>query len=413
MIDRPTAPARRRWLALALRVLAAAGAAPACGWPALARGAAPLRIALGWDEPAAQAGGERVRCIGVWRAAAGPGECRFEIESRRVVPTRAHGLARLPSGELLAVARRPGLWLQRWSVDGRLQREAWAEPGRQFNGHLLPSADGRLIFSTEQSDEEGAGCVALRDARTLALADEWPTGGTDPHQLLRVGDTLYVANGGVPTRPETGRAKRALSAMDSSLAAFDLRSGRRSGTWRLDDPRLSLRHLAWHAGSATLGIALQAEHDDAAERARAPLLALFDGRALRTVAPPPQRPDQGAGYAGDIAATADGFAVSAPKAGRSPSLPPRGLEELGSGPPFLESVTRAGAVLRWSGWQGWQAPVPLAEAGAFAPGGDGAPLAALGAEQALAGAEPGQALALPPGCRPDNHALCLPAGATW
>ncbi len=355
-------PRRRRWL----QALAAAGALP--HWAALA--ASAWRLALAWSEEAP--GAERVQCTGIWQQA---GE-RFEVIARRVVPTRAHGLAQLPSGDLLTVARRPGLWLQRWAADGTLRQEAWAEPGRQFNGHVLPSADGRVLYSTEQTHDGGAGCIALRDPLTLALRDEWPTGGTDTHQMLRVGDQLFVANGGVPTRPETGRAKLALPTMDSSLVMFDLRSGQRHGPWRLADPRLSLRHLAWHAPSRTLGIALQAEHDDPAQRGRAPLLALFDGRALSTVALPGDPPVAGAGYAGDIAATAEGFVLSA---------------------------SRAGALLGWSLRDGWGAPVPLAEACALVTAAEVDTTCALGAERAWAG----RPLELPPGCKPDNHALLM------
>jgi len=363
--------ARRRWL----QALAVAGAMP--GWAAAQaeRGPGPVRLALAWSELPALPRDERLHCIGVWSIAGG----RVEIASRQLVPTRAHGIAQLASGDLLAVARRPGLWLRRWGGDGRLSHEAWAEPGRQFNGHVLPSADGRVVYSTEQSNEDGAGCIALRDPQSLKLLDEWPTGGTDPHQLLLAGSTLYAANGGVPTRPETGRAKQALATMDSSLAAFDTRSGRRVGAWRLPDARLSLRHLAWHAASGTLGIALQAEHDDPAERAIAPLLAVLDARGLRSIAPPPGLPMGSAGhagYAGDIAATAEGFVLSAP---------------------------RAGAVLGWSSREGWAGPLQLAEACALAAG-----PCALGAAHLWLD-ETSASWALPPGCKPDNHALRLQA----
>lgn len=368
----PAGPSRRR----CLQTLAALGLLPGAPAFAAAGDGRPLRLALAWDEVPDGPGAERTRCIGVWALVNGAAG-RFEVAARQVVPTRAHGVALLPGGELLAVARRPGLWMRRWSADGRLRHEAWAEPGRQFNGHVLPSADGRLLFSTEQTHDDGAGCVALRDPQTLALREEWPTGGTDPHQLLLVGDRLFVANGGVPTRPETGRAKLDLPAMDSSLVAFDTRSGRRIGTWRLPDARLSLRHLAWHAASGTLGIALQAEHDDAAARARAPLLAWFDGASLHA-APPPEAPaEAGAGYAGDIAATDQGFVLSAPK---------------------------AGALMGWSLRAGWRPPVPLAEACALAAGPGVS--CALGSERArVEGGEP--LLTLPAGCRADNHALVL------
>jgi len=58
-----------------------------------------------------------------------------------------------------------------------------------------------------------------------------------------------------------------------------------------------------------LGIALQAEHDVPEEKAGAPVLALFDGHALRT-APAPQAL---AGYGGDIAALGAHIAVSCPR----------------------------------------------------------------------------------------------------
>jgi hypothetical protein len=364
---------RRRWLRGAVGAWLAAGGAPAGA--ALARGehAPPkpsLRVALAWDDPAPGADGEPAHCVGVWALAAG----RVDVLARREVPTRAHGIARGVAGELLAVARRPGLWLQRWADDGRLLRQAWAEPGRRFNGHVLASDDGRWLWSTEQHDVDGAGVVALRDPRTLALLDEWPTGGTDPHQLLMVGDTLYVANGGVPTRPETGRAKQSLTGMDSSLVAFDRRSGRRLGTWRLADPRLSLRHLAWHAPSGLLGIALQAEHDDPAERAAAPVLACFDGQRLWVPTPPRGT----GGYAGDIAATEEGFCLGA---------------------------TRAGALLSWSVQRGWSAPLPLAEACAVLAGPAGA--WGFGAQEGRGPDPLAPAVTWPSNARPDNHAWVL------
>ena len=38
---------------------------------------------------------------------------------------------------------------------------------------------------------------------------------------------------------------------------LDATMGRLMGQWRLQDPRLSLRHLAWGPDGKTLGIALQ------------------------------------------------------------------------------------------------------------------------------------------------------------
>jgi len=97
--------------------------------------------------------------------------------------------------------------------------------------------------------------------------------------------------------------------MDSSLVCLDLGHGELKRQWRLDDARLSLRHLAWSGDR--LGVALQAEHDDDGQRRDAPVLALLEPAGLRAV-----RFDRPlAGYGGDIIGTSEGFAVGCPRAG--------------------------------------------------------------------------------------------------
>mgnify|MGYP000962559088 FL=1 len=125
------------------------------------------------------------------------------------VPTRAHALLREADGNLLAVARRPGDWLLRWSPEGKVLAWRWIEPRRAFTGHVV--SDGHLLYVSETDLDSGAGLIGVRDAKTLEKRAEWPTHGVDPHQLLWDADgQLLVANGGVPTRPETGRLKRDL-----------------------------------------------------------------------------------------------------------------------------------------------------------------------------------------------------------
>ncbi|WP_200843651.1 DUF1513 domain-containing protein [Pantoea sp. 18069] len=235
------------------------------------------------------------------------------------VPTRAHALLQEASGAVLSVARRPGDWLVRWHP-GREPQWLWIEPDRVFNGHLLASADGRHIYTTETDLADSQGLIGVRDAVSLEKVAEWRTGGMDPHQLLLDSDaSLVVANGGIPTQAETGRRKLRLDHMDSSMVRLAPRSrGELLGQWKLDDPRLSLRHLAWGAqlrpghGRRWLGVALQAEHDNAQAKRQAPVLAVFDGESLRTVAAPQAL----AGYGGDIAFTGDAFAVSCPRVDR-------------------------------------------------------------------------------------------------
>lgn len=267
----------------------------------------------------AAAGDASLRLAAAWRAGQGyqvgilEQSDALSVRAAIDVPTRAHALLREPGGSLLAVARRPGDWLLRWDAQGRPLAWRWIEPRRAFTGHVV--SDGRTLYIAETDLDSGQGLIGVRDAITLEKVAEWPTHGIDPHQLLWDAGhpgALIVANGGVPTRPETGRGKVDLDRMDSSLVRIDAGTGEWLGQWRLADPRLSLRHLAWNG--ARLGIALQAEHDDAAAKAAAPVLAVFDGEHLRPMAAPQAL----AGYGGDVAAMrvleGEGFAVSCPRA---------------------------------------------------------------------------------------------------
>ncbi len=280
-------------------------------------GVAAMLALPAWARAAAAAG-EAVRLAASWQAQRGyrvgvlgfPEAGALAIEAGVEVPTRAHGLLREPTGTLLAVARRPGDWLLRWDERGRALAWRWIEPRRAFAGHVLASADGRTLYTTEIDLDTGMGLVGARDGASMEKRAEWPTLGMDPHMLTWDAtrpDSLIVANGGVPTQPETGRIKRDLERMDSSLVRLDAAGGRAIGQWRLADPRLSLRHLAWNG--ARLGIALQAEHDAAADKAAAPVLAVFADECLRPVGASVSL----AGYGGSIAALGDGFAVSCPR----------------------------------------------------------------------------------------------------
>ena len=311
------------------RTFLAACAALACS-PALARatvnntsGKVTQRLAAAWQ-------GEHGYQVGILQADADG----LSLMAALDVPTRAHALYQESDGTLLAIARRPGDWLLRWDQTGKPQAWCWIEPRRAFTGHVV--SDGNTLYIAETDLDTGAGLIGVRDAKTLEKRAEWPTLGIDPHQLLwdaRQPGALIVANGGVPTRPETGRAKVDLDRMDSSLVRIDAASGEMLGQWRLADRRLSLRHLAWNA--ELLGIALQAEHEHAADKAAAPVLALFDGDRLRPVTAPQPL----AGYGGDVAPVGNGFAVSCPRA---------------------QGVALFAADASWLGW------MPLAEACALA-----------------------------------------------
>lgn len=257
----------------------------------------------------------------------------WRIAARTELPTRGHGVQTLPGGQLVFAARRPGDWLLRWQPKTGALQWAWMQEDRCFNGHVAlagpataqawqaqASAGGSgMLFTTETDLEDSQGCIGLRDATSLEKLAEWRSHGMDPHELLVLpaalgklpAGTLVVANGGIPTQSETGRSKKWLDSMDPSLVTLHPFDGRLLGQWKLPDPRLSIRHLAWDAARQRLGIALQAEHEDA-RRQSAPIFAVWDGQRLQLAQDQPPL----AGYGGSVECAPlaqGGFVVSCPK----------------------------------------------------------------------------------------------------
>jgi hypothetical protein len=263
------------------------------------------------------------------------------------LPTRPHGILAEPDGGLLVLGVRPGTWMLRCDGAGKtVQRLRLDEDGAtaRLGGHAVFSADGALIYTTETDFKDGRGQLGVRDRNTLKKLAEWDTHGIDPHQLLLDSDDkIIVANGGVPRTAED--KKYELQRMDPSLVRLDTGSGKLLRQWRLDDPRLSLRHLAWNTdatGRTRLGIALQAEHGDALLRKAAPVLAVLEGDRLQV----PTRANDGIGYAGDIAAAGDGgFVTSSNQAGLAQLWQPGAPDGLTT----VAAIKEAYALAPWAG----------------------------------------------------------------
>jgi hypothetical protein len=83
---------------------------------------------------------------------------------------------------------------------------------------------------------------------------EFPTHGVDPHEVLLLGDgrTLAVANGGVETHPDYGRAELNIATMKPSLVFLDRQTGDLREEHKLAPElhQLSLHHLAEDASGA-------------------------------------------------------------------------------------------------------------------------------------------------------------------
>lgn len=166
------------------------------------------------------------------------------------VESRLHGGSVRPgAAELAVVARRPGgFFLVLDARDGTLRHTVKAQAGRYYLGHAVFSADGAMLFTTEAIAESGVGLVGVYDVgKSYARLAEWPTGATDPHELVlsQDGASLWIANGGIETLPGSGRARLNENGIDSSLVRIDF-LGRTLQQFRLDKElgSLSIRHIA-------------------------------------------------------------------------------------------------------------------------------------------------------------------------
>lgn len=238
------------------------------------------------------------------------------------LPDRGHEpVVALRRREVVVMARRPGRFLAVVDVaDGAMRRLLSAPDGRHFYGHAVFGPGERLLYTTENDYEAERGVIGVWDADAgYARVGEVDAHGIGPHDLALGldGRSLVIANGGLLTHPDSGRAKLNLATMEPSLAVLDLRSG--AALRRLVLPRelhqLSIRHLAV-TSDGTIGFGMQYE-GPAGDTV--PLAGIWapDG----TVALLPQdhaAPAETRNYVGDLAIDATGryLAASFPRGGR-------------------------------------------------------------------------------------------------
>jgi hypothetical protein len=243
--------------------------------------------------------------------------------SRLILPGRGHDLTFRPgTRECVIFARRPGRFAAVFSDDPRVEPIWFAtSEGRHFDGHGAFSADGRLLYSTENdfTGEQSRGVIGVRDAgAAYRRIGEFASAGLDPHDmaLLSDGRTLVVANGGIETDPETGRVPLNLATMEPSLVYIDSATGDVLERHMLDKSlhKLSIRHLAVAPGDL---VVFGCQYEGPAQDFP-PLIGFHRRGQVPMLAPAPPDVQRGLkNYIGSVAADASGaiVAASSPKGG--------------------------------------------------------------------------------------------------
>ena len=166
------------------------------------------------------------------------------------LPARGHGFALRPNQpEFVVFARRPGTYamvLGGWDLN--IGRTIHSNKQRHFYGHGCFSEDGALLFASENDYDNAKGIIGVYDANdNYRRIGEFDSGGIGPHEirLMRDGKHLAVANGGIRTHPDYGRAKLNLAEMRPNFSILKIETGVLTNQIRFKEVnrQLSIRHL--------------------------------------------------------------------------------------------------------------------------------------------------------------------------
>ncbi|PVZ72245.1 DUF1513 domain-containing protein [Pelagibaculum spongiae] len=244
------------------------------------------------------------------------GKKLFEIP----LPARGHAPTLSPDGkQLVMVARRPENWLLVANLQTGQSQTLQGHPNRHLHGHGVFSANGQWFYTTENDFDNQRGVIGIYDVENqFERTGEFASGGIGPHELLLSPDGQYliIANGGILTHPDTGRAKLNLESMQPNLAIIERTTGKQVIRQQLDKKyhQLSIRHIAVNQ-DFSVGIALQYQGK---KSDRHPLIALWKpGSEIKLLDIPANKLDRMRNYCGSITMDSNGqvMAVSSPRGG--------------------------------------------------------------------------------------------------
>ncbi|MGB0683697.1 MAG: DUF1513 domain-containing protein [Magnetovibrionaceae bacterium] len=221
--------------------------------------------------------------------------------------------------EICAPARRPGnhFWVLNEAGETRMIR---TDHDRHCFGHGCYSLDGKLLYLPENDFDGEKGVISVYDVESgYRKRTEFPSNGVGPHQVLltKDGKHLIVANGGILTHPETGRAKLNLDSMEPNLTLMETARGqplaeaKLAGEWH----QLSIRHI----GMGTDGSVVFGLQDQGPTGVPRPLVGLWQPGSQPVMLEEPEGSWLSLkSYVGSVAFDASGqyIAATSPKSGR-------------------------------------------------------------------------------------------------
>ena len=232
---------------------------------------------------------------------------------------RLHKILKHPTRyEICAPARRPGTTLMIWR-DGETPTVLSTPENRHFYGHAAFTPDGGLLMAAENDFDGERGMIGLYDSTDgYRRVGEFFSGGIGPHEMRLHPDArhLLVANGGMLTHPNTGRAVLNRDTMVPTLSLIDFASGTVVDQAVLPEDlhQLSIRHFAV-AADGLVAIGLQ---DQLRASAHRPLVGVWrPGSAPVLLDPPAEGWGLFNGYIGSMALDRSGriAAATSPRGG--------------------------------------------------------------------------------------------------